>query len=370
MAGGEERLDRDRADIAGATGDQDACHGSNDTGSDRPAWAGETSHGPAGGGRTTWACSTISRTPRPSALAGLIRDREVSPVEVIEAAIERIEARDPSLNAFVFRGFDEAREQRRGRHGAVMAGAPLGPLHGVPTPMKDLFDFKPGWPSTFGGVRALADTVIDARCVFVERVERDGAIVMGKTNSPVMGFRGTCDNYLFGPTRNPFDTSLNAGGSSGGSAAAVADGLVPFAEGTDAGGSIRIPAAWCGLYGLKPSWGRVPVGHPAERLRAARTRSWPRDPITRTVADAALVLQTLSGYDARDPYSLPDRPDFLGALGGDLRGRAHRVQPGLRGLSGRPADRAVVAACRPRVRGGGRRSWTRSTIPSRTTSGS
>src|SRR6188768_2189179 len=114
---------------------------------------------------------------------------ELSPVEVIDAAIERIEARDTDLGAFVFRGFDEARASARAAEAAVLDGRPLGPLHGVPTAMKDLFDFKPGWPATFGGVRCLADTVIDARCVFVERVERDGAIVVGKTNSPVMGFR-------------------------------------------------------------------------------------------------------------------------------------------------------------------------------------
>ena len=129
----------------------------------------------------------------------------------------------------------------------------------LPTAIKDLFDFKPGWKATFGGLPVLADNVIDAYCVFAERVEKAGAIIVGKTNSPVMGFRGACDNYLFGPTRNPFDTSKNSGGSSGGSAAAVADGLLPFAEGSDGGGSIRIPAAWCGIFGFKPSWGRVPV---------------------------------------------------------------------------------------------------------------
>ena len=249
-----------------------------------------------------------------------IRVRELSPVEVVEAAIERIEARDAGLGAFVFRGFEEARASARAAEAAVLAGDQLGPLHGVPTAMKDLFDFKPGWPSTFGGIPALAGTVIDARCVFVERVERDGAIVMGKTNSPVMGFRGTCDNYLFGPSRNPFDTSRNAGGSSGGSAAAVADGLVPFAEGTDAGGSIRIPAAWCGTYGFKPSWGRMPTVIRPNAF-SGTDPFVAEGPITRNVADAALVMQTLSGYDSRDPYSLPDRPDFLGALGGDLAGK-------------------------------------------------
>ncbi len=163
----------------------------------------------------------------------------------------------------------------------------------MPTAIKDLFDFKPGWPSTFGGVRALKDNIAQFYCPFAERIEKAGAILVGKTNAPVMGLRGTCDNPMFGPSRNPFDTSRNAGGSSGGSAAAVADGILPLAEGTDAGGSIRIPAAWCGVYGYKASYGRVPV--------VIRPNAFAGDlpfvfegPITRTVEDAALALTALS----------------------------------------------------------------------------
>ena len=190
-------------------------------------------------------------------MAARIRRRQLSPVEIVDAVIERIEERNPSINAFIFKGYDDARLRAEKAEHAVVSGEVLGPLHGVPTAMKDLFDFKPGWPVTFGGVRACKDLVIDAYCVFAERVEKAGAILIGKTNSPVMGFRGVTDNYLFGPTANPFDTEYNPGGSSGGSAAAVADGLVPFAEGTDGGGSIRIPAAWTGVYGYKGSFGRV-----------------------------------------------------------------------------------------------------------------
>src|SRR5262249_53205469 len=130
--------------------------------------------------------------------------------------------------------------------------------HGVPVAIKDLFDSKPGWVTTLGGIRALARFVTHHHCCFAERIEKAGGILLGKTNSPVMGFRGICDNYLFGPSRNPFNTAKNTGGSSGGSAAAVADGLLPLAEGTDGGGSIRIPAAWCGVYGYKASFGRLP----------------------------------------------------------------------------------------------------------------
>lgn len=280
-------------------------------------------------------------------LAALVRARDLSPVELVDAAIARIEARDPDLNAFVFRGFEDARAAARAATAAVMRGDPMGPLHGVPTAMKDLFDFKPGWRSTFGGVRALRDTVIDARCVWVERVEAAGAIVVGKTNSPVMGLRGTCDNPLFGPTRNPFDLSRNSGGSSGGSAAAVADGLVPFAEATDAGGSIRIPAAWCGLYGLKPSFGRVPAVIRPNGFSGT-------DPfvgehsVTRTVADSALVLQALAGPDPRDPHSLLDRPDLVGALSvGDLQGLRIGYSPDLGGF---PVDRRIAHAVEAAVR--------------------
>src|SRR6266567_240946 len=241
-------------------------------------------------------------------LAQRIRRRELSPVELMSATIARIERRNPSLNAFVFLDFEQAMERARAAEAAVKSGEKLGLLHGVPAAMKDLFDFKPGWRSTFGGVRALKDQVIDAYCPFAERMERAGAILVGKTNAPVMGLRGIADNYLFGPTHNPFDPSRNPGGSSGGSAAAVADGLVPIAEGTDAGGSIRIPAAWCNLYGYRASFGRVPfTGRP--NAFAGDLPFVFEGPITRTVEDAALALNALSGYDPRDPLARDDKID-------------------------------------------------------------
>ena len=259
-------------------------------------------------------------------LACRVRGGEISSTELVEATIERIEARNPDLNAVVYKGYDDARRAASAADDAVRAGVPLGPLHGVPTLMKDLFDFKPGWKSTFGGIPILADQVIDAYCVFAERVEAAGAIIVGKTNSPVMGMRGTCDNPLFGPSRNPFDTTKNTGGSSGGSAAAVADGFVPFAEGTDAGGSIRIPAAWCGVYGFKPSWGRVPVVLRPNAF-AGTDPFVAEGPITRTVEDAALVLSAIVGYHSLDPYALPDTPDLMAALRGDLEGRRIAYSP-------------------------------------------
>lgn len=279
-------------------------------------------------------------------LSRCIRDREMSAAEILESVIERVEERNPALNAVVFKGYDDARAAAATADQQVAAGEALGPLHGVPTLIKDLFDFKPGWTSTFGGVPALADQVIDAYCVFAERVERAGAVIVGKTNSPVMGMRGTCDNPLFGPTRNPFDVTKNTGGSSGGSAAAVADGFVPFAEGTDAGGSIRIPAAWCGVYGFKPSWGRVPVALRPNAF-AGTDPFLAEGPITRTVEDAALVMSALAGYDSRDPYALPDTPDLLGALDRDLRGKRIAYSPDF-GVY--PVDPRVAKAVASAVR--------------------
>jgi amidase/aspartyl-tRNA(Asn)/glutamyl-tRNA(Gln) amidotransferase subunit A len=278
--------------------------------------------------------------------AARIRRRELSPVEVVDAAIERIEEHNERLNAFVHLGFDDARRAAREAEQALVAGDGVGPLHGVPTAIKDLFDFKPGWPSTLGGVRALANFIPDFYCLFAERIERAGAIIVGKTNSPTMGFRGTCDNFMFGPTRNPFDLSRNSGGSSGGSASAVAAGLVPFAEGTDGGGSIRIPAAWCGVYGFKASWGRIPFVARPDAFNGTHPFLF-EGPLTRTVEDAALALGALAGYDPRAPYSLDEDVDFMAALQGSVRGRRIAYSPNLDVY---PVDRRVAEIVERAVR--------------------
>ena len=252
-------------------------------------------------------------------LAGRIRRRELSPVELMSSTIQRIERRNPSLNAFIFTDFDQAMERARAAEAAVTSGAKLGPLHGVPTAMKDLFDFKPGWPSTFGGIRTLRNQVIDAYCPYAERMERAGAIIVGKTNAPIMGLRGIADNYLFGPTHNPFDVTRNPGGSSGGSAAAVADGLVSIAEGTDACGSIRIPAAWCNVYGYRASQGRVAYTGRPNAFGGLNPFVF-EGTLTRTVEDAAVGLQILAGPDSRDPFSLTSTPDFHAALSRQVSG--------------------------------------------------
>ena len=274
-------------------------------------------------------------------LAERIRRRRLSPVEVVDAFVDRIEKRNPSVNAFIFMGFDDARREAKAAEAAVMSGAALGPLHGVPSAIKDLFDFKPGWPFTFGGVRAMKDCVAQWHCVFAERVEKAGAILLGKTNSPTMGLRGTCDNYMFGPTRNPFNLAKNAGGSSGGSAAAVADGLVPFAEGTDAGGSIRIPSAWCNVVGFKASFGRVPVVMRPNAF-AADTPFVFEGPIARTVEDAALALTAIAGYDPRDPFAIETKEDFLTATRRSIKGWKVAYRPNLDVFPIDPAIRKTV----------------------------
>ncbi len=205
---------------------------------------------------------------------------------MVDAAIARIEAHNPKINALVIFGYDDARKAAKAAEAAIMRGDEVGPLHGVPIAMKDCFDFKPGWVTTFGGIRALKNYVADTYCMFAERMEQAGAIFVGKTNSPVFGFRGTCDNYLFGPSKNPFDLTKNTGGSSGGSAGAVAAGLLPLCEGTDGGGSIRIPSSWCGVYGYKPSFGRVPLVTRPEAFGGNVPFIF-EGPITRTVEDAA-----------------------------------------------------------------------------------
>jgi amidase/aspartyl-tRNA(Asn)/glutamyl-tRNA(Gln) amidotransferase subunit A len=280
-------------------------------------------------------------------LAQRIRHGDLSPVELMTSTIARIERRNPSLNAFVYLDFDQAMERARAAEPAIKSGASLGPLHGVPAAMKDLFDFKPGWPSTFGGIRALRDQVIDAYCTFSERMERAGAILVGKTNSPIMGLRGIADNYLFGPTHNPFDLTRNQGGSSGGSAAAVADGLVPIAEGTDAGGSIRIPAAWCNVYGYKSSYGRVPfTGRP--NAFASLTPFVFEGTLTRTVEDAAVGLQVMAGPDPRDPFSLLDSPDFIAAIARPIKGWRVAYSPDFDVY---PIESSVARAVSEAVRG-------------------
>ncbi|BCF86688.1 amidase (plasmid) [Rhodococcus qingshengii] len=248
-----------------------------------------------------------------------VRTGELSPVETTAATIDRIEQRNPTLNAVTYKGYDDARTRARDLESRIVRGEDIGVLAGVPSLMKDLFGFKPGWPATLGGLSALRNTRADTWSTFPARVEAAGSIVVGQTNSPAFGFRGTTDNSTVGPTRNPFCPDRNPGGSSGGSAAAVADGMVSIAGATDGGGSIRIPSAWSGVVGFQPSAGRVPF---VTRPNAFGTSCFLYEgPITRSVEDSALAMTALSGFDPRDPLSLDDTVDFMGALTRGVRGK-------------------------------------------------
>jgi Asp-tRNA(Asn)/Glu-tRNA(Gln) amidotransferase A subunit family amidase len=234
-----------------------------------------------------------------SELAPAIKRRRISPVELVKAVLARIERLNPTLNAFVTITAEQALKDARAAERAVMKkGTRLGPLHGIPFSTKDLVITK-GIRTTFG-TRLFADNVPTEDAPMVERLRAAGAIQLGKTNTPMMGWIGATHNLLFGPTRNPWNHDRTPGGSSGGASAAVAAGLGPLAIGTDGGGSIRIPSSLAGIYGIKPTYGLVPV-YPFSAAWGVSHIG----PMTRTVADAALMLTACAGPDPRDPFSLP-----------------------------------------------------------------
>ena len=275
-------------------------------------------------------------------LAGRIRRRNVSPVEVVDYFLARIDERNPAINAYVDVLGDEARGRAKAAEKAVTAGDELGPLHGVPLALKDLFTLKPGVRSTSGSV-PFKDFVTQETTSYVADLEGAGAITLGMTNSPEIGHKGTTDNYLFGPTSTPFAIGYNSGGSSGGSAAAVAAGLAPLSQGTDGGGSIRIPASCCNAYGYKASYGRIPfIIRPNAFL--SYTPFIFSGPITRTVEDAALMLSVMAHHDPRDPMSLPDQGiDYLAATRKSVRGLKVAYSPDF-GIY--PVDERVATTVR------------------------
>jgi aspartyl-tRNA(Asn)/glutamyl-tRNA(Gln) amidotransferase subunit A len=236
-------------------------------------------------------------------LARQIRTKEVSPVEVIEAVLRRIDALQPTVNAFITVTADEARAAARRAEAAVMAGERLGPLHGVPFSVKDLLATR-GARTTMGSL-IFADQVSAEDAVPVRRLREAGAILIGKTTTPEFGHKPLTDSPLFGATRNPWDLSRTAGGSSGGAAAAVVTGQGPLALGTDGGGSVRLPAACCGIVGLKPTLGRVPHVHQADLFSSTSYIG----PMARTVAETAACFDAIVGFDPGDPYSRPEPPD-------------------------------------------------------------
>ncbi|NVO16363.1 MAG: amidase [Rhodoplanes sp.] len=239
------------------------------------------------------------------ALAAAIRSRQVSPREVVEAVIDRIERRDGPVNSICTIAREQARQAALAAEAAVMQGAPLGPLHGVPVGIKDVTPTA-GIRTTFGS--KLYETNIPAAdAEVVRRLKAAGAIVVAKTNTPEFAAGANTFNELFGVTRNPWDTRLSAGGSTGGGAAALAAGLLPLAEGTDFGGSLRVPASFCGVVGLRPTPGLTPMRPgvlPWDSLRVS-------GPMARTAEDVALMMGAIAGPSAESPISLPVSMDGL-----------------------------------------------------------
>ncbi|MGH7879763.1 MAG: amidase, partial [Candidatus Binataceae bacterium] len=234
-------------------------------------------------------------------LAAMIRRRELKPSELMTTAIARIEQLNPRLNAFSATRFDRALAEARSMDDQLARGDDLGPLAGLPLGVKDLEDVA-GMVTSFGSVPfknhlALTDSIE------VARLKAAGAIVVGKTNTPEFGHTAFTRNRLFGVSRNPWNPARTPGGSSGGSSAAIAAGMTPLATASDWGGSIRIPAAFTGAFGIKPTQGRIPVG---PRLGMTQWVDLATvGPITRTVRDAALYLDAVAGYHPSDPASMP-----------------------------------------------------------------
>lgn len=264
-------------------------------------------------------------------LAGLIRAGETTPGELLDAVARRIEERNPVLGALIVTRIDDARVE-------IAAGLPDGPLRGVPFAVKDLHCDVAGLPSTAGS-RLFADVVAERDGALVTRYRRAGLVIVGKTNAAEFGLNASTEPQLHGPTRNPWRLSHSPGGSSGGSAAAVAGGIVAAAHASDGGGSIRIPAACCGLFGLKPSRGRVPDDHGANGFAYPLAVN---HALTRTVRDSAALLDALAGPLPGDPYPALPAGGFLAGL--DVAPRPLRIGVATVSADGVSADPAAVTA--------------------------
>ncbi len=272
-------------------------------------------------------------------LLGLYRRRELSPVEVTRAVLARIDARDATTNAYCLVGGEEAMAAARASERRWLTGEPGGRLDGIPVSVKDLL-LTSGWPTLRGSrtIEAAGPWAADAPAV--ARLREHRAVLLGKTTTPEFGWKGVTDSPLTGVTRNPWNPARTAGGSSGGSAAAVASGLGPLSVGTDGGGSIRIPASFCGIVGLKPTHGRVPVYPPSTFGTLSHV-----GPMARTVADAALLLDVLSAPDYRDSLAL-DRQAPVSLHGARVSGLRVAYSPAL-GYA--KVDPEVAAAVRRAV---------------------
>ena len=269
-----------------------------------------------------------------TAQAKLVRNKDVNPSELVDAAIARIERINPRINAVVRPMYEQGRT-------AAKASLPDGPFTGVPFLLKDLLAAYAGVPMTLGS-RLLRDFVPTQDSELVRRLKQAGVVIIGKTNTPELGILPTTEPQLFGPSRNPWDTTRTTGGSSGGSAAAVAAGMVPMAHANDGGGSIRIPASCCGLFGLKPTRARNPLGPNFGDLMSGLVAE---HAVTRSVRDSVALLDATCGPDVGDPYWAPppSRP-FIQEVGADP-GRL-RIAFTTQAASGVPVHPDCVTAVR------------------------
>lgn len=232
-------------------------------------------------------------------LAQCIREQQITVVEVVTTFLEKIDRINPKINAFVTIMRDEALQQAHEADQAIANGQPLGVIHGVPVAIKDLTPVKDVRYTM--GSKLFEHQIADRDAIVVERIRAAGGIIIGKTNTPEFGHKGTTDNLVFGASRNPWHLDRITGGSSGGSSAAVAAGLVPLAEGTDGGGSIRIPAALCGVFGYKPTYGKIPMDIFGPFSSQAPFLHY--GPIARTVEDATLLYDIMAGPDTSDAFT-------------------------------------------------------------------
>ncbi len=279
-----------------------------------------------------------------SELSRAFHDGDLSPVEVTQACLARIEALDSQVNAFCLVDGDAAMAQAEASETRWARGNPLSPLDGVPVAVKDLLLTK-GWPTRRGSLTVDPKGPWTEDAPTVARLREAGAVLIGKTTTPEFGWKGSTDSPLTGITRNPWDTTKTPGGSSGGSSASLAARFCPLALGTDGGGSIRIPASFSGVYGLKPSFGRVPA-YPLSPFGTVAHVG----PMSRTVRDSAMLMNVISRPDARDWHSLPyDPADYAAELGAPLRGKRIAFSPRL-GYAKKvvPEVEALVAAAAKR----------------------
>src|SRR5438034_7895317 len=274
-------------------------------------------------------------------LVTMIRAKQLSPVELTRAVLERIERVNPTLNAFCTLTADTALARARDAEAAVMGGGPLGPLHGISYSIKDLA-FTRG-VRTMSGSHIFATRVPDVDAPFVRRLHAAGGVMLGKTTSPEFGWKAIGDSPLTGISRNPWNTTMTTGGSSAGAGAAAAAGMGPVHPGSDGAGSIRIPSGFCGVYGLKPTYGRVPTWPVSNSDYTSHV-----GPMTGTVADGALMLTVMAGPDEWDRTSLEGAPrDYVGDLGRGIKGLRLAWSPDLDGLA---VDADVAAVVRQAVR--------------------